>query len=95
MRNGSAEVIAAHLAKDAKGLKRVAHDVLRLGVRLRLLMEELHTGHLAPLLGILDTVEKQDWPTIDEAYGKAADHNGEPELSKLIDLHSITVEEMQ
>ncbi|MFT5192676.1 MAG: hypothetical protein ACI957_005734 [Verrucomicrobiales bacterium] len=56
-----AEVIAAHLAEDTKGLERVAHDILRLGVRLGLLMEKLHAGHLAPLLGILDAVEKQDW----------------------------------
>ena len=89
-----AEVIAVHLAKDAKGLKRVAHDVLRLGVRLGLLMKELHAGHLAPFLGILDAVEKQDWPTIDEVNGKEPDYNGEPEFSKLIDLHGITVEEM-
>ena len=58
-------------------------------------MEELHARHLATFLGILDAVEKQDWPTIDEVYGKATDHNRELELSKLIDLHSITVEEMQ
>ena len=58
-------------------------------------MEELHARHLATFLGILDAVEKQDWPTIDKVNGKEADHNGEPELSKLIDLHGITVEEMQ
>jgi hypothetical protein len=81
--------------EDTKGLERVPHDVLRLGVRLGLLMEKLHAGHFAPLLGILDAVEKQDWPTIDKVNGKEADHNGEPDFSELIDLHGITVEEMQ
>jgi hypothetical protein len=57
-------------------------------------MEVLHAGHLAPLLGILDAVEKQDRPTMDEVNGKEPDHNGEPELGKLIYLHGITVEEM-
>jgi hypothetical protein len=68
---------------------------MRLGVRLRLLMEELHTGHLASLLGILDAVEKQDRPAIDEVNRKEANHNGKPKLSKLINLHGLTVEEMQ
>jgi hypothetical protein len=89
------ETIAAHLAEDAKGLERVAHDVLRLGVRLGLLMKELHAWHLASFLGILDAVEKQDRPTIDEVNRKEADHNGEPEFSKLVHLHGVTVEEMK
>ena len=65
------EAIAAHLAEDTEGLERVAHDILRLRVRLGFLMEVFHAGYLAPLLGILDAVDKQDRPTMDEVNGKS------------------------
>ena len=68
---------------------------MRLGIGLGLLMKELHARHLAAFLGILDTVEKQDRPIIDAVDREVFHNDSKPECGELIDLHRVTVEEMQ
>ena len=53
------------LYQHADSLERVTHDVFGLGVRIRVLMQQLHAGHLLAALGHLDAVAHQHPPAID------------------------------
>ncbi len=91
----NAEEVSANLTEHAEGLKGMAHDEVRLGIGLGLLMQILHRRHLAALLGLFDAVENQDGATTDLVDREVLDHDGEPKFCKPVRLHGIAVEEME
>jgi hypothetical protein len=51
--------------EQADSLQGMPHDVLGLGVGLRLLMQKLYGGHFPAAFGDLDAIPDQDQPTVD------------------------------
>src|SRR5215469_14061369 len=62
-RHGEEALSRVH--KQADGLQGMAHDVFRLSVGFRLLMQQLDGSHLLAALGKLDAVSDQDQPAVD------------------------------
>ena len=82
--------------QQADSLHGMPHDVFGLGVRLRLLMQELYGRHFLAALGGFDSVPDQDQPAIDpyEAW-EQLQHNLRPQGRKPVELDAATVKVIQ
>src|ERR1700693_5183248 len=60
-----AEEALSRVDEQADRLQRMAHDVLGLGVRFRLLMQQLYGRHFPAAFGDFDAIPDQDQPAID------------------------------
>jgi hypothetical protein len=78
--------------KQADGLQGMPHDVFRLGVGFRLLMQQLDSRHLLAALGNLDAVPDQDQPAVDtHRTWEKPQHHLRPQSRKPIELDASAV----
>jgi hypothetical protein len=73
----------------------MAHDVEGLGVGLRLLVKEFHAGHLAALLGVLESVENEHRASVDAVEREEFDDEFKPALGEEVELDGVAVKEVQ
>src|SRR6516164_10547031 len=89
-RHGEEALSRVH--KQADGLEGMPHDVFRLSVGFRLLMQQLDSWHLLAALGNLDAVPDQDQPAVDtHRTWEQPQHRLRPQSRKPIELDASAV----
>ena len=83
------------LDQQTDGLKAVAHDVFRLGVAGRLLMEQLDGGHLAALFRSLDAIGQADQPPARRNGLEQAQTEPRPAAGKCVQVQGAAVKQVQ
>jgi len=88
-------VTGGPLDQQGQGLERMPHDVFRLGVGGRLLVEQLDGGHLAALLGGLDAVGQADEPLAGTEGLKQLQTEAHPAGGEGVEIEPRAVEQVQ
>ena len=83
------------LDQQRNGLKRMAHDVFRLGIAGRLLMQALDGGHQLALLGRLDAVGQADQAGARSDRREQCQAQFHPAGGELVQIESLAVKQMQ
>lgn len=78
--------------EDADRLQGMPHDVFRLGVGVRLLMQQLDGRHFLAALGTLDAVADQDQPAVDaQCRWEQPQHHRCPQRGEPVELDAGAV----